>query len=118
MNQTIKNGLPALLDCDENPFPSVVVICHNCQGKGTHVNRAIDENGISPEEFAEDPDFEEAYFSGVYDVPCDLCKGFKLIAEPVREGLTKDQEQLLKEDDEYQNELAQEAHYRRMGIEW
>ena len=62
-------------------FPAKFVVCGGCGGKGQHVNRAIDAHGISPEEFAEDPDFEEAYFGGLYDVSCDTCHGQRV--EPV-----------------------------------
>jgi excinuclease UvrABC ATPase subunit len=50
-------------------------VCPTCDGKGSHVNPSIDAHGISPEEFAEDPDFVESYFRGDYDVPCHLCHG-------------------------------------------
>ena len=60
-------------------MPTKAEVCPGCHGKGTHVNRAVDGHGISPEEFAEDPDFEEAYFAGVYDVICDTCGGANVI---------------------------------------
>ncbi len=56
-------------------FPIKFEVCGGCSGKGTHVHRAIDENGISPDEFAEDPEFAEAYFGGRYDVQCQDCGG-------------------------------------------
>lgn len=63
-------------------IPAKYEVCPRCEGRGTHVNPAIDEHGISPEEFAEDPDFEEAYFSGRYDVACEMCKGLRVILVP------------------------------------
>lgn len=50
-------------------------ICPLCSGHGKHVNPSIDASGISAEDFAEDPDFAEEYFSGGYDVTCAQCQG-------------------------------------------
>lgn len=61
-------------------FPAHYEVCHRCRGIGKHVHPAIDEMGITPEEFAEDPEFEERYFSGAYDVPCHECKGERVVA--------------------------------------
>lgn len=73
-----------LYDEEGDAFVAVVPFrfeaCWNCHGKGSHVNRAIDGHGISREEFDEDPDFEEAYFSGAYDVACDECGGDRVVA--------------------------------------
>jgi hypothetical protein len=66
----------------EYSLPGKFEVCHRCEGSGTHVNPSIDGNGISPEEFAEDPDFEESYFRGDYDVQCSMCKGARVVAEP------------------------------------
>ena len=50
-------------------------VCGTCEGKGKHVNPDIDSQGISSEDFGQDPDFAEDYFSGIYDVRCYECKG-------------------------------------------
>jgi hypothetical protein len=50
-------------------------ICFVCRGDGTHVNPSIDGNGLTREDFDEDPDFADAYMSGVYDIRCDACDG-------------------------------------------
>jgi hypothetical protein len=63
----------------EIELPGEYVVCSNCRGKGTHVNRAIDGNGLSAQDFADDPDFERDYFNGVYDVPCDDCHGKRVM---------------------------------------
>lgn len=57
-------------------------VCPRCHGEGTHVNPAVDGNGISSEQFHDDPDFADAYFSGVYDVSCEECKGNNVIDVP------------------------------------
>lgn len=60
-------------------LPGRYEVCGRCEGTGKHVNPSVDGHGISAEEFAEDPDFKEAYFSGVYDVTCHDCKGLRVV---------------------------------------
>lgn len=57
-------------------------VCPVCDGKGSHVDPAIDGNGLSAEDFADDPDFREAYFGGSYDVQCSGCRGMRVVLEP------------------------------------
>lgn len=59
-------------------LPTLFEVCSGCQGKGTHVNRSIDGNGLTRDDFEEDPDFEEAYFRGDYDVQCEDCSGLRV----------------------------------------
>lgn len=100
-------------------LPGHFAVCPRCEGRGKHVNPSIDEHGISPEEFAEDPDFEEAYFSGRYDVRCYECNGDRVVSEVDESRLTKFQKILwaahqyrLSADASYEAECAAE---RRMG---
>ena len=66
------------LDTDTCPIevelPAKFEVCSRCDGNGKHVSPAIDGNGISREQFEEDPDFEQAYFSGRYDVAWQWAK--------------------------------------------
>lgn len=48
-------------------FPFKWEVCGLCNGRGKHVNPSIDCNGISAEEFSEDPEFAEGYMRGDYD---------------------------------------------------
>jgi len=67
-------------------------VCPRCEGRGSHVNPAVDGNGITADEMDElGPDFREDYLSGVYDVRCDECKGDRVVpackcGEPVVPG--------------------------------
>lgn len=61
-------------------FPAKFEVCPRCKGRGKHVNPAIDGNGISAEEFEEDPEFADAYMAGVYDVTCHECGGDRVVA--------------------------------------
>ena len=60
-------------------LPFVKAVCPLCRGNGTHINPAIDCNGLTSEDFAGDPDFTEAYMSGGYDVQCAQCKGLRVV---------------------------------------
>lgn len=51
------------------------IICPACKGEGRCVNPNIDSNGLTRDDFAEDPDFAEDYLSGAYDVTCAACGG-------------------------------------------
>lgn len=66
-------------------IPARRIVCPLCNGKGSHVNPSIDSHGLSREDFDDDPDFRENYFSGMYDVPCYRCHG-KNVCLVVDEG--------------------------------
>lgn len=91
-------------------LPSKFVVCWRCRGRGVHDHGAF-SNGISPEEFAEDPDFREDYFNGMYDVTCTECKGRRVLAEVEREYLNAEQQVFMTHWDE--SERA-EAEYQSM----
>ena len=65
-------------------------VCGRCNGKGRHPNPSIDGNGISMEEFSQDPDFAEAYFSGAYDVTCEHCQGQRVMPDPDYDAIDRD----------------------------
>lgn len=83
-------------------LPVIKEVCPICEGKGTIVNRSIDGNGISADEFYDDPDFAEAYMSGVYDVVCDECNGLRVV-DVVDESRLDDE--TLKAWDEWQRDV-------------
>jgi hypothetical protein len=72
---------------DEEPtlMPVKYEVCPTCEGRGHHVSPSIDEHGLSPQDFEEDPDFAEDYMSGRYDVTCYGCDGQRVVAEVDRE---------------------------------
>ena len=57
------------------------VVCGGCEGRGQYVNPSIDSHGLTREDFDQDPEFHEDYVSGVYNIPCDLCKGRSVVPE-------------------------------------
>jgi len=105
-------------DCDEGTvtveLPAKFEVCDTCRGKGSHVNPSIDGNGLTAEDFAEDPDFREDYFSGVYDVACYQCKGLRVVAVIDYDHLTPAQKVIAENADKRANERARdEADDRR-----
>lgn len=103
-------------DEGEVVIPSKFEVCSGCAGRGTHVNRAIDGNGISREQFDEDPDFEEAYFQGDYDVTCEDCDGKRVMLVADWDKMDAAEKEMyndhLREERSYRAEVAAE---RRMG---
>ncbi len=102
----------------EYSVPAKYEVCGTCQGKGTHVNPAIDGHGISSEEWDNEwsEDEQEAYMKGCYDVTCHECKGTRVVlvvdeekanAEDLKRFLDK-----LEAEHEYERECR---HERDMG---
>lgn len=99
----------------DHDFPATREKCETCDGKGTHVNRAIDGNGLS-EEKMDDPEFMENYMSGVYDVACEECGGDKIVKYIDRDSADPKMLALLDEAERVEREMdAAEAAERRMG---
>ena len=72
-------------------LPVTFEVCSTCNGRGSHVNPSIDCNGLTSDDFRDDPDFEEEYFSGSYDVSCYECGGRRV--SPVIDDIGLDAEQ-------------------------
>jgi hypothetical protein len=100
----------------EYDVPVTFQVCDTCNGKGSHVNPSIDCNGLSREDFDEDPDFAEAYFEGQYDVPCYGCGGKRVTPEIDQDRIDPKVKGLLEEKEQCQREMrACEDAERRMG---
>ena len=102
-------------------LPAKMEVCGRCDGEGTHVNPAIDGNGISSEQMDEwsspDWDFREEYMRGTYDVRCEECKGANVV--PVVDEERCDPE-LLKRyhkhlQDEWESKAIDRAEARAFG---
>lgn len=73
-----------IYDEEENEIevkaPARWEICSRCNGDGKHSNPAIDGNGLTAEDFEDDPDFRADYMSGRYDIPCEnSCSSGKVL---------------------------------------
>lgn len=69
----------------EHQLPGEYVVCERCEGHGTHLHPAIGGHAYTVEEFRETFDEDEAgeYFKrgGIYDVPCEVCGGARVVVE-------------------------------------
>lgn len=109
-NETTMTGL---LWGEGPPIKCHWEMCDLCEGKGTHVSPSVDSHGISAEEFYDDPDFAESYFSGVYDVPCAECGGRRVMWVPnTNDPNIKEYEEAVQSHYDYLGEMEAE---RRMG---
>ena len=97
---------------DGEQFPAKFEVCDLCEGKGRHVNPAIDEHGLSREDFDQDPDFEQNYHKGLYDVVCSWCKGRRVLLRPATEEGKRLIREIRQAEADYRAEIAAE---RRMG---
>lgn len=68
-------------DGREVRLPTHKEVCPACRGEGSHVHPSIDANGLTADDFAEDPDFAEDYFRGAYDIGCQHCRGLRVVDE-------------------------------------
>ena len=57
-------------------------VCDLCAGRGTVVDPIYDCGGLTSDDFYDDPEFGEDYFSGRCDVRCPQCKGEKVLPHP------------------------------------
>ncbi len=99
----------------EIDLPAKRIICPTCDGKGSHVNRAIDGHGLGAEDF-DDPDFAESYFAGHYDVRCEECDGEKIILEIDWDRLTpKMQERVDRQIESDRADDGEARHWDRVA---
>lgn len=103
---------------EEVTIPTMRIVCPRCDGSGVHDHPAF-SNGITQDQFDEDPDFREEYMSGRYDVACEECKGRNVVDTPDREKCTPEQIALIDEHAKADRRHYYEGKYfRDRGIEW
>ena len=102
-------------DCElEIDLPSKIIVCKRCRGKGTHTNPNIDGNGISPEEFIENPGFKEDYLSGVYDVLCSVCQGRNVLEVVDEDNIPEKYKARYEQTERWKYEIeVEDADHRR-----
>ena len=103
-------GSPTWADEDGKPFPSEVIVCPRCRGKGSHLIDGMREHAYTVEEMDEDPQFFEDYMSGAYDKACDECHGRRVSARLIEKGLGAEDSERLRE---YYAEAEREYYDRR-----
>ena len=116
--QKMNMGLP-IIEIEGEIIPSTVKVCFTCQGRGSHVNPDIDSHGITASEMSElGEDFQESYFSGVYDVDCAQCKGNKVIAVVDHNACNIRKLALVTEEHEGTDRENEARSMRERGIEY
>lgn len=107
------------MDEDENEtiieFPARFEVCDLCQGKGTHVNPSIDAGGLSDDDefWYDDIDSETGesrYRRGDYNIPCNCCKGRRVMLV-IDRARVEGQSELVALLDKYDEYMADEAAY-------
>jgi hypothetical protein len=73
----------------ERKLPTYNEVCGRCQGTGRHLRSGMEGVAYTVEDFADDPDFEEAYFGGRYDIPCQDCYGVNVVPVVDEDSLTR-----------------------------
>lgn len=106
------------IDVEEQiELPGKYEVCGRCQGKGSHMNPAIDGHGITAEEWW-GPDWDdesrEMYMNGGYDVTCHRCDGHRVVLVVDK---AKIEQSLLKE---YLSDMDRRAHedYVERRMRW
>lgn len=100
-------------------IPAKYEVCGTCRGHGSHVNPAIDSHGITQSEMEElGDDFREGYFRGDYDVTCAECEGKRVVLEPRRDILTKEQAAVLEAWEKAIADEGQEIYLRNKGYQF
>lgn len=91
----------------EHELPATNEVCGRCDGHGTHTNTSIDGNGITSSEWAEwDPEEQESYMNGEYDVTCEKCHGSNVVLVPDPAAMSADQKVILSQWEKQENERA------------
>lgn len=78
-------------------LPGKPAVCRTCRGKGHRVHPDVDGNGLTAEDFAQDPDFAEDYMAGRFDITCSECNGNKIIIQ-VDRNMAKPEDLAIWED--------------------
>ena len=87
-------------------------VCGLCRGSGKVTNPSVYCNGLTREDFDDDPDFYHDYTNGVYDVTCPECEGQRVVPEIcLGESIDKAIAEWYAGEIEYANECAAERAY-------
>jgi RecJ-like exonuclease len=105
----------------ERKLPMCWEICSACRGEGTTTRHIEpDGGGFTASEWAEacdgDDEFEENYFSGRYDRPCEECSGTGKVRVVDEQACSPEELEAWREECEAERYLrAERDAERRMG---
>lgn len=92
----------------EVEIPITFEVCGTCEGKGRHTNPSIDAHGITEDEWGQwDPEEQDLYISGGYDVECNECAGKRVVPIPDETRMTDEQKDAL--------EFTTDQQYERLS---
>jgi len=94
-------------------LPAELEVCSLCGGKGKTVDPNIDAGGLTSDDFYDDPDFEEDYFGGTYDITCAQCEGKRVVPVVAEGRLSVEQKKQYEEYAREQAEAAEEEYHER-----
>ena len=103
-------------------LPAVFVVCQNCEGHGYVLNPSMRNHCYTQDEFNDafdDEDDRAAYFTrgGKYDVPCQLCKGARVVKViAADEFLTDEQKEISRTNEAFEMGLHMDAYYDAMTM--
>lgn len=92
------------------PVKVLLEVCDYCDGRGHYVNPNIDDHGLTADDFADDPDFEEAYFGGAFDMSCAACKGSGELKKPIYNQYIDLLKYAEKQEEYYEDEYSYERY--------
>lgn len=99
----------------EIELPGKFEVCTRCEGRGKHVNPAVDGNGLSQEDFDQDPDFKEDYLAGRYDIECEECQGQRVVLVADEAKMTPEEKGIWAK---HRREEAQARRERESELRW
>ena len=102
----------------EVDFPFEFEVCSHCGGAGKTVSPGVDSHGITHEEFAEDPEFRENYYSGLYDISCENCNGANVAPTLLEKDFNDEQKKWYNEYQEATYECDMERDAERQALGW
>lgn len=103
-----------LVDDDGDEFqievPCKMAVCSTCQGRGRHVNPAIDAGGLTEEDLNDHWSSEEreGYFHGAFDTTCNDCKGKRVVPVANLDALPEAERKMIIEYEEEEEASARE----------
>jgi hypothetical protein len=104
-------------DEEVHEVPYRFEVCPTCDGHGVHVNPGIDCNGLTARDFEEDPDFQDEYLSGRYDVACYGCGGRRVVPVPNESLCDPNVIKKIKQTQEESRRSWLESEYELRGMQ-
>lgn len=86
-------------------------VCDRCDGHGVTCRLGAMTASEYREICYDDPDFPDDYKAGVYDQPCPVCKGQRVVAEPDYDAIPQDIQERIDTYNRHEAESAANDRY-------